>query len=85
MVTPRPTVFCNPFDDAAFRREVERLVVDAASPEVLQERLREAHPSAVVRARDLSNERFPVWYVYRDGHWVPNRRDDEDSHERSRG
>ena len=39
-------------------------------PDALQTRLRETHPSAVVRARELAGETSEVWYVYRDGHWV---------------
>jgi hypothetical protein len=38
----------------------------------LERRLRTSYPSAVVRPRDLANEPFVVWYVYRDGHWVPS-------------
>ena len=66
-----PALFLNPADDLAFAGEVERLMdggIEDASE--LQRRLRESHPRAVVRPRDLSNEPFVVWYVYRDGHWV---------------
>jgi hypothetical protein len=69
-----PALFVNPIDDAAFVAEVERSVadgiVDAAD---LERRLRQNYPQAIVRPRDLSNEPFVVWYVYRDGHWVPSR------------
>jgi len=41
--------------------------VEAAELEL---RLRRSYPDAVVRPRDLSNEPYVVWYVYRDGHWV---------------
>lgn len=66
-----PALFLNPADDLAFAGEVERLMgggIEEASE--LERRLRESHPGAVVRPRDLSNEPFVVWYVYRDGHWV---------------
>jgi hypothetical protein len=68
-----PALFLNPADDLAFAGEVERLM-DAGISEAaeLERRLRASHPGAVVRPRDLSNEPFVVWYVYRDGHWVPS-------------
>ncbi len=66
-----PALFLNPADDLAFVGEVERLV-DGGATEAseLERRLRKTYPDAVVRPRDLSNEPFVVWYVYRDGHWV---------------
>jgi hypothetical protein len=68
-----PALFLNPTDDSEFAAEVERMmgegIVDAAD---LQKRLRAAYPRAVVRPRGLANEPFVVWYVYRDGHWVPS-------------
>jgi hypothetical protein len=68
-----PALFLNPIDDAAFVAEVGRAmgegVAEAADLEV---RLRRAYPNAIVRPRGLSNEPFVVWYVYRDGHWVPS-------------
>ena len=66
-----PALFLNPADDFAFVGEVERLMADAIDDAAeLERRLRAAFPLAVVRPRDLSNEPFVVWYVYRDGHWV---------------
>lgn len=66
-----PALFLNPADDLAFVGEVERWMDDGvAEATELERRLRESYPSAVVRPRDLSNEPFVVWYVYRDGHWV---------------
>ena len=47
----------------------ERLRAEAAD---LQRRLRAWYPNAVVRPRDLANEQSNVWYVYRDGHWIPS-------------
>lgn len=40
-------------------------------PAILQVRLRERYPDAVVRPRELSSEPVVIWYVYRDGHWNP--------------
>jgi hypothetical protein len=66
-----PALFLNPADDLAFAAEVERLMEEGvAEADELERRLRASHPDAVVRPRDLSNEPFVVWYVYRDGHWV---------------
>lgn len=66
-----PALFLNPSDDLAFVGEVERLVDGGATDaSELERRLRKSYPGAVVRPRDLSNEPFVVWYVYRDGHWV---------------
>jgi hypothetical protein len=68
-----PALFLNPTDDSEFAAEVERAmgegIVEAAD---LQKRLRAAYPRALVRPRGLANEPFVVWYVYRDGHWVPS-------------
>lgn len=67
-----PALFLNPADDLAFAGEVDRLMADAIGDAVELERgLRATYPHAVVRPRDLSNEPFVVWYVYREGHWVP--------------
>ena len=66
-----PALFLNPADDRAFVGEVERLMESGATEAAeLERRLRTSYPSAVVRPRDLANEPFVVWYVYRDGHWV---------------
>jgi hypothetical protein len=62
----------NPVGDAAFVRDAERLVQSGRrTPEALQEALRARYPRVVVRRRILSNEEFEVWYVYREGRWVP--------------
>lgn len=66
-----PALFLNPADDLAFVGEVDRLMEGGiAEASELERQLRILHPDAVVRPRDLSNEPFVVWYVYRDGHWV---------------
>ena len=64
-------LFVNPVDDPKFVSEIERSLDEGVSKAAdLERRLRRCFPRAVVRPRDLSNERFVVWYVYRDGHWV---------------
>ena len=68
-----PTLFLNPVDDDGFVRRVNDLIAGGvAEPAELEDRLRAWYPDAVVRPRDLANERSNVWYVYRDGHWVPS-------------
>ena len=42
------------------------------TPAQLQRSLRERYPRAVVRARELSSEPSEVWYVYREGRWIPS-------------
>lgn len=63
----------NPRTDREFAAVVDRLAVGADSPRDLQDRLRPTYPRCVVRARSLSFERWSVWYVYREGHWIPSR------------
>jgi hypothetical protein len=68
---PRPTLVLNPSDDEGFRLDVEASIESGiVEPTMLQERLRDHYPNAVVRPRELSGERALVWYVYRQGHWV---------------
>jgi hypothetical protein len=65
------TLFLNPADDEAFVRRVNELVAAGiAEATEFETRLRAWYPHAVVRPRDLANERINTWYVYRDGHWV---------------
>ena len=74
MVSPqeqRPTLVLNPPDDEAFRSSAERLIEGGLlAPAMLQARLRQRWPSALVRPRELADESARTWYVYRDGHWV---------------
>jgi hypothetical protein len=66
------TLFLNPVDDDEFVSRVNDLMAGGLEePAELETRLRVWYPDAVVRPRDLANERSNVWYVYRDGHWVP--------------
>ena len=72
----RPTIVRNPPDDRAFEEQINTLLDDAADdPAVLQQRLRKLYPRAVVRPRELAGEPLTVWYVYRDGRWVPRERE----------
>jgi hypothetical protein len=68
-----PATHLNPSDDEAFAAAVGRLLAsglwDAAA---FQERLRDSYPGALVRPRDLAHEPFVLWYVYRDGRWIPS-------------
>lgn len=66
-----PVLFLNPAQDAEFASHVDRLMATGISePGELERQLQEDYPGAVVRPRDLANERIAVWYVYRDGHWT---------------
>jgi hypothetical protein len=69
-----PALHLYPDDDKAFATDVARLLAqglhDAAD---FQLRLRAWYPGALVRPRDLAHEPFEIWYVYRDGRWVPPR------------
>jgi hypothetical protein len=66
-----PILVINPRSDSQFVDHVQRLAQAAVVPEDLQEKLRADYERAVVRARDLEGEERPVWYVYREGRWVP--------------
>lgn len=70
----RPVLITNPRSDEGFVAAVETAMDGVDDPAALQARLREHYPLAVVRPRDLSSEPVTVWYVYRDGHWVSDRR-----------
>ena len=71
-MSTRPVLIINPPGDTAFRALAEAMVADGKSTtDALQRGLRETYPFATVRPRDLSNERTVIWYVYREGHWVP--------------
>jgi hypothetical protein len=67
----KPTIVRNPSGDAEFARAIEDVVASGAvDAQDAQQRLRAMYPSAVVRRRELEDERAEVWYAYRDGHWV---------------
>jgi hypothetical protein len=72
----RPIVVVNPSNDVRFREIVDRFVATGGSrPDDLEVALRTRYPAAVVRPRELAGERFEVWYVYRDGHWIRSEAD----------
>jgi hypothetical protein len=74
-VSLRPVLVINPRTDASFVQfvQVQTDGLAADDPLALQMRLRERYAGATVHARLLSSEPATVWYVYRDGHWTPNR------------
>jgi hypothetical protein len=75
----RPVLIVNPRDDSSFGARAEGLVEQGvAGAADLQARLRDSYPRATVRPRELSSEQTVVWYVYRDGHWVPPGRAEEE-------
>jgi hypothetical protein len=70
--TRRVVVVLNPAGDAEFRAAVDAAqMAGVASPSDLEARLRPVVPRIVVRRRELDGEPVEVWYVYRDGHWIP--------------
>lgn len=67
-----PVLILNPRSDREFVARAGALLEEGDhTPASFQERLREDYPDAVVRPRELSSERALVWYVYRDGRWIP--------------
>ena len=67
-----PALHLNPSDDDAFAAVVTRLLSGGLSDAAeLERRLRATYPGALVRPRELAFEPFVMWYVYRDGRWVP--------------
>ena len=70
----RPTLVVNPTADEPFATRARALVEEGLDTiDGLQTALREAgYPRTVVRARELSSEPAQVWYVYREGAWVPS-------------
>jgi hypothetical protein len=62
----------NPRSDADFHRSAQEAASAASSAEDLEAALRRTYPNTVVRPRDLEGERWIVWYVYREGRWIPS-------------
>jgi hypothetical protein len=68
----RPMLLLNPPDDADFAAQSDAVVAAGrTTPELLQAALRVDYPNAVVRERELAGELLTIWYVYREGHWIP--------------
>ena len=66
------TLVLNPRADPKFVALAEGIVAGGvATPVEMQARLRQDYPGAIVRARELDGEAQSIWYVYRDGHWIP--------------
>lgn len=71
--------FLNPRSDRSFVGLVESVMREGIrSRQELEARLRAVYPEAVVRERGLYGDVSPIWYVYRDGHWVPDAEDAEE-------
>ena len=70
-----PALIINPVTDKEFTAFAEQCAQGASDPATLQSRLRERYPLAVARSRELAGETAAVWYVYREGRWVPPHRD----------
>jgi len=67
----RPLLVLNPPDDREFLAfATAALNGGVGDPTILQSRLRDRYPAAIVRPRELAGEQTQVWYVYRDGHWT---------------
>lgn len=65
------TIVRNPANDVEFERAIDELIDGGVrDPTVLQDRLRERYPRALVRPRELAGESTPIWYVYREGRWI---------------
>ena len=70
--TLSPTLVLNPRNDIDFVTLAEAIIAEGIdSPVVFEGRLRQAYPNVVVHVRELTGEAFIIWYVYRDGHWIP--------------
>jgi len=67
------TFVINPRSDDQFVARVQAAGMASPSAEALQATLRANYPKAVVRPRQLEGEREEIWYVYREGTWVPSR------------
>jgi hypothetical protein len=69
----RPTLLVNPPSDMRLRETLDRTMDERTpgSPSELEALMRPEYPRIVVRARALEHESVVVWYVYREGYWVP--------------
>ena len=69
----KPRLVINPASDTVFVAFAQLIAQDGvASTDEFERRLRVQYPRAVVRARQLADEPILVWYVYRDGRWIPS-------------
>ena len=72
----RPILLPNPASDIEFVDFMRSCATDVDGPDELQRRLRQAYPDAVVRPRLIEGEQFLVWYIYREGRWQEDGRDE---------
>jgi len=68
---PGPTLVINPAADFRLALLARDLAGPDSTPEKLQQTLRHDYPNLVVRRRELSGENTEIWYLYREGHWIP--------------
>jgi hypothetical protein len=74
-----PTLIVNPIDDTVFAGFAQTLVDHGAASTVeLERRLRDEYPRSTVHARELVGESVTIWYVYREGRWIPSHPVDEE-------
>jgi len=68
----------NPPTDVRLRQTLDLFLDEQApaTPAELEALARSEYPRLVVRARSLEHESMVVWYVYREGYWVPATKDD---------
>ena len=71
-MSQRPILIVNPRDDVTFRALVDdEIAAGAETVADLQSVLRQRYPRAAVHLREISDESPVVWYVYREGRWIP--------------
>ena len=68
----RPQLVINPSTDAEFAAFAWMTLNGLASSDEFERRLRVSYPGAVVHTRQLADEPLAIWYVYRDGRWIPS-------------
>lgn len=68
----RTVLVLNPATDPEFTRLATESLEGVSAPAELEAALRNTYPKCVVRAREISSEARVVWYVYRDGRWIPS-------------
>ena len=68
-----PSLMVNPRSDDELVERATALVQNGArTPGELETGLRDRYPLVKVRERSLSHEAVTVWYVYREGSWIPS-------------
>jgi hypothetical protein len=74
----RPTLLVNPPTDTGLREVLDTVLEEQgpATPAELEALVRGRYPRLVVRARSLEHEPVVIWYVYREGYWVPANSDE---------